>query len=182
MEPLPQTISENTIMASMDFVDVCCQQTAFIAGRHLIDEELEHMRNILTNDDDECQVNVKTPVSVETFCLTLPGQELHLPSLLHAKKFRNRGNKDGALTAFRKLAEEKLGNLTGNNPHYIFRKEPVLTNKDEKIKFASTLMKYNVSISDYITSFDKTPIKMNIKRSGGKVDEEKEVKAARTDE
>jgi hypothetical protein len=51
----------------------------------------------MTNDD-ECYV--KTPVTVEAFCLTLPGKELHLLSLLHAKKFRNRGNKDGALTAF----------------------------------------------------------------------------------
>ena len=68
------------------------------------------------DDDDNNQCHVKAPISVEAFCLTLPGQELHLPSLLHAKKFRNRGNKDGALTAFRKLVEDDLGSLTGSNP------------------------------------------------------------------
>lgn len=56
------------------------------------------------------------PMSIEGFCLTLPGKELHLPSLLVAKKFRNRGNKDGALAAFRQLASDGLGTLKGENP------------------------------------------------------------------
>lgn len=62
--------------------------------------------------------SAKAPVSIEAFCLTLPGRELHLPSLLLAKKFRNRGNKDGALTAFRKLQSDGLGKLEGDNPVY----------------------------------------------------------------
>lgn len=59
---------------------------------------------------------VKTPISVETFCLNVPGKKLHLPSLLHAKKFRNRGNKDGALAAFKELEKNGFGTLTGSNP------------------------------------------------------------------
>lgn len=61
-------------------------------------------------------IAIKAPVSIETFCLTLPGRELHLPSLLLAKKFRNRGNKEAALAAFRKLESEGLGTLHGENP------------------------------------------------------------------
>ena len=33
------------------------------------------------------------------FCLLLPGKTLYLPPLLYVKKFRNRGNKDGAVRA-----------------------------------------------------------------------------------
>ena len=62
--------------------------------------------------------SVKAPVSIEAFCLTLPGCELRLPSLLLAKKFRNRGNKEGALTAFWKLQSDGLGKLEGENPVY----------------------------------------------------------------
>ena len=68
------------------------------------------------NSEREPSTSAKTPVSIETFCLTLPGRELHLPSLLLAKKFRNRGNKEGALTSFRKLENEGFGTLVGENP------------------------------------------------------------------
>lgn len=34
-------ISEDAIKASIDFVEVCCQQTAYIAGRGKISQELE---------------------------------------------------------------------------------------------------------------------------------------------
>ena len=43
------------------------------------------------------------------YCLTLPGKVLYLSPLLSAKKFRNRGNKDGAVRAFLQLEEEGLG-------------------------------------------------------------------------
>lgn len=41
--PLPDTISENAIVAAIDFVEVCCQQAAYIAGRKDIKKEIEHM-------------------------------------------------------------------------------------------------------------------------------------------
>lgn len=34
-------ISEDAIKAAIDFVEVCCQQAAFIAGKGTIDEEVE---------------------------------------------------------------------------------------------------------------------------------------------
>ncbi len=66
----------------------------------------------------ENRPSVKAPASIEAFCLTLPGRELHLPSLLLAKKFRNRGNKEGTLTAFWKLQSDGQGKLEGENPVY----------------------------------------------------------------
>ena len=49
--------------------------------------------------------------STAGFCLLLPGKTLHLSHLLSLKKFRKRGNKDGALRAFFKLEEEGLGKV-----------------------------------------------------------------------
>ena len=47
----------------------------------------------------------------ERYCLLLPGKVLYLSPLLAAKKFRNKGNKSGALTALRHLEQEGLGKL-----------------------------------------------------------------------
>ena len=44
-------------------------------------------------------------------CLSLPGKKLYLQPLLAMKKFRNRGNKAGAIAAFYKLENEKLGKV-----------------------------------------------------------------------
>lgn len=49
--------------------------------------------------------------SNESFCLTLPGIYLDLSVLLKDKKFRGRGNKEGALYAMRNLVKEGLGKL-----------------------------------------------------------------------
>lgn len=45
------------------------------------------------------------------FCLTLPGKRLYLTPLLAMKKFRKRGNKDGAIAAFYQLEEQGLGKV-----------------------------------------------------------------------
>ena len=45
------------------------------------------------------------------FCLSLPGKTLYLTPLLALKKFRKRGNKDGAVRAFYRLHEEGLGKV-----------------------------------------------------------------------
>ena len=45
------------------------------------------------------------------YCLTLPGRTLYLTPLLAQKKFRKKGNKDGAVRAFYQLQEEGLGKV-----------------------------------------------------------------------
>ena len=39
-DPLPSTITDEAIAAAIDFVDVCCQHTAFISGRGRLHENL----------------------------------------------------------------------------------------------------------------------------------------------
>ena len=45
------------------------------------------------------------------YCLLLPGKKLFLKALLDMKKFRKRGNKEGAVTAFYHLEEDGLGKV-----------------------------------------------------------------------
>ncbi len=40
-ESLPDVISEQAVIAAIDFVEVCCQQTAYIAGRGEIEKEIK---------------------------------------------------------------------------------------------------------------------------------------------
>lgn len=40
-EPLPDVISDTAIEAAIDFVEVCCQHTAYISGCGNITQELE---------------------------------------------------------------------------------------------------------------------------------------------
>ena len=49
--------------------------------------------------------------SVAAFCLLLPGKVLNLSTLLQAKKFRGKGNKEGAVAAFEELHKAGLGKL-----------------------------------------------------------------------
>ena len=49
--------------------------------------------------------------STAAFCLTLPGKRLYLSPLLAMKKFRKKGNKEGAIAAFYKLEEDGLGKV-----------------------------------------------------------------------
>ena len=44
-EPLLSTISDQAINAAIDFVEVCCQQTAYIAGRGKICDQINMSRS-----------------------------------------------------------------------------------------------------------------------------------------
>ena len=60
----------------------------------------------LTNEEPK-----ESEGSTAAYCLNLPGKTLFLSHLLSLKKFRKRGNKDGAIKAFFKLEEEGLGKV-----------------------------------------------------------------------
>jgi len=54
--------------------------------------------------------------SVATYCLLLPGKVLHLSALLAAKRFRDKGNKEGAVRAMKVLQEAGLGEVMECKP------------------------------------------------------------------
>lgn len=51
-----------------------------------------------------------------TMSLLLPGKVLHLNALLALRKFRDRGNKAGAVRGFETLQESNLGRLITLKP------------------------------------------------------------------
>lgn len=64
-----------------------------------------------SNSEPKGVVPVVGKSTVEGFCLTLPGKQLDLSILLKEKKFRHKGNKEGALRAMRILEDDGLGRL-----------------------------------------------------------------------
>ena len=40
---VPLTISTGSIIAAQNFVDVCCQHAAFVAGRERVDDEISRL-------------------------------------------------------------------------------------------------------------------------------------------
>jgi hypothetical protein len=95
-----------------------------------------------------------------------------LSHLLALKKFRKKGNKDGAVRAFFRLEDEGLGKvlelgsggvcvvshrfylysclLDGELQQYEFDKVPVPEDKDERVALSKKLQKYNISLTQYI--------------------------------
>ena len=54
--------------------------------------------------------------SVAQYCLLLPGKTLHISALLAAKRFRDRGNKEGSVNAIKLLQEAGLGTVIEIKP------------------------------------------------------------------
>ena len=56
--PLPSTISNETINAAIDFVEVCCQHTACISGRGLLQQELDSVNAGLLKSSLFCAISI----------------------------------------------------------------------------------------------------------------------------
>ena len=112
--------------------------------------------------------STKPAASNEGFVLCLPGQKLDVSLIINKKKFRNRGGRDGAMAAMRKLDEDGLGKLIMRKSKGSIRvsrviailfiiidmgfvKTEVPTDQDGKLKLAQSLM-YGVSLIENIGS------------------------------
>ena len=112
-EPLPTTddtddvssedmITDSVIEAASNFVDVCCIQAAYMAGRTTEPTVISAIATHCSSTDEQ---------SNETYTLLLPGKTLNLSDLLAAKKFRSRGGRPAALEAMTNLQVDGLGVL-----------------------------------------------------------------------
>ena len=109
-DALPDTISQDAIKAAINFVEVCCQHTAYISGRGQIESELE----LVQAGDDSARENTKKSQqeSTEALILGLPGECLDVSYWVHKKRrFRHRGGIEGALQAMKNLQENGMGKL-----------------------------------------------------------------------
>ena len=66
---------------------------------------------------DDTETTDKEAINNAAYCLTLPGRSLDLSALLVAKKFRYRGNKEGAISALKLLERDDLGKLIPKTAH-----------------------------------------------------------------
>jgi len=127
---IDQTIDEQAIKAAIDFIEVCCDHAFMITGRHNILHRVGASKNgmhifrcaqfiyifILIDDcleisprgDDAKAGGTKATAQ---YTILLPGKALYLTALNNARKFRNRGNKEGGYQAFEYLQNEGLGTL-----------------------------------------------------------------------
>ena len=53
---------------------------------------------------------------VAAFCLLLPGKMLYISALLATKRFRYKGNKEGAVRAIKMLEEAGIGRVIEDKP------------------------------------------------------------------
>lgn len=127
---IPNTISEEAVRAAINFVDCCLQHTSYLAGRGDMQEAiLSIQKGKLLDVRNQTVIPylftgvtlAATPGSAQahanaTFSLLLPGRVLYLNVLLAQKKFRDRGNKEGAVRGFEILSEENLGKVVKRKP------------------------------------------------------------------
>ncbi|XP_065911094.1 uncharacterized protein [Dysidea avara] len=153
-DEIASVISESAIKAAVNFVSLCCQQTAYMTGRGNIKEEVEMLKTSLQDssllDCSSSGAELNTP----GYCLKLPGKQLNLSALLYAKKFRAYGYKSGAVDAFKELEAEGLGVLEevkakAKTVNYIFVKETIPEDSEGKIELSAKLQKYKVSLREY---------------------------------
>lgn len=108
--PIADSISNEATEAAINFVEVCCQHTAYISGWGKIDDELE----LVVAGEGVIHETVHGPQqeSNKTLLLNLPGKFLDVSFWVHQKrKFWNRGGIEGALQALTKLQEDGMGKL-----------------------------------------------------------------------
>lgn len=108
--PLSDTISQDAIKAAINFVEVCCQHTAYISGRGQIESELELVQ---AGDPSVRETASETQQeSTEALILGLPGETLDVSYWVHKKRrFRHRGGIEGALHAMKNLQADGMGTL-----------------------------------------------------------------------
>ena len=95
-------IIDAAIEAASNFIDVCCIQAAYMAGRTTESAVISAIATDCSSTDKQ---------SNEKFVLLLPGKTLNLSDLLAAKKFRSRGGRAAALEAMTNLQADGLGVL-----------------------------------------------------------------------
>ena len=121
---VPSKISEDAIKAADNFVDLCLQHAAYLAGREKISEAVDGIQEgtsltvvVVTVSGAMTGDAKSSDHASATFSLLLPGRVLHLSALLVAKKLRPiNGNKESAVRGFRVLEEAGLGRLVEKTP------------------------------------------------------------------
>ena len=117
-------ISKAAVIAAENFVETCCQHCLFLSGKGVLNSEIKRYSegrdafwlwfvydfNCVGDFDDSLINNA-------AYTLLQSGKVLDLSTMLKNKKYQNRGQKEGAVKAMKKLEADGFGVLKKKEMH-----------------------------------------------------------------
>lgn len=103
-------VTESAVKAAVNFVQICTNHTLYLCGRNASVEEVRMLQDITSVQTPAPPEEPVKPISnPEGYMLLLPGKRLHITALNDKKKFRDMGNKPGAVNTINTLEQNGLG-------------------------------------------------------------------------
>lgn len=104
-------VTDAAMRAAINFINICMDHTLYLCGRDKIGEEvgavLSEVTTPVPQPKDDSPVNAAS--NPGGYMLLIPGKRLHITALNERKKFRDMGNKQGAVETITALEKDGLG-------------------------------------------------------------------------
>ena len=114
LQEITSVVSDAAVMAAINFVRTCMNHTMYLCGRNSVNEEVKHIKMDLEVNVAGYEAGVNAAKNPEGYVLLLPGTTLFITALNEKKKFRDMGNKQGAVAAINNLERDDLGMVVSN--------------------------------------------------------------------
>lgn len=113
---IPSVVTDDAVRAAINFVETCMNHTLYLCGRNGSKEEVSSVLEEVSKSDDQPQeqLSVNAASNPEGYMLLIPGKRLYITALNERKKFRDMGNKQGAVDAINALERDGLGIVITN--------------------------------------------------------------------
>ena len=108
----PSTVvTDNAVKAAVNFVATCLNHTLYLCGRNASAEEVRIVLDTEAESlaDTSWEEPAKAVSNPGGYVLLLPGKRLSITALNEKKKFRDMGNKQGAVDTITALEQDGLG-------------------------------------------------------------------------
>lgn len=113
---IPSVVTDAAVRAAINFVNTCMDHTLYLCGRDEVKEEVSSILSEVTSPTAQPQDDL--PVNAASnpggYMLLIPGKRLHITALNERKKFRDMGNKQGAVETITTLEKDGLGLVITN--------------------------------------------------------------------
>ena len=113
---IQSVVTDAAMRAAINFVNTCMNHTLYLCGRDKIGEEVDAVLTEVTSPapqpKDDSPVNAA--LNPGGYMLLIPGKRLHITALNERKKFRDMGNKQGAVETINALEKDGLGLVFSN--------------------------------------------------------------------
>lgn len=113
---IPSVVTDAAVRAAINFVETCTNHTLYLCGRQGSKEEVSSVLSEVGKSDEQPQeqLPVNAASNPEGYMLLIPGKRLYITALNERKKFRDMGNKQGAVDAINALERAGLGIVITN--------------------------------------------------------------------